>query len=231
MKPTHGDCGDGELSMDIGETDIDCGGDQCHKCEAGQFCVVDSDCKSDDCSETAAAIGGLGVIGKGTCLTKAPTAVPTTEAPTVHPTQGPTLAPTVAPTHKPSKATDAPTHAPSNAPTPAPTDAPTGKPTTLKPTKAPTMPDSGQCVLLNGEGIPAKHRDADVHIDNAGPSLTDAMKLSRLGSELDDALGWATTNDDVVNFYVDLVKDTAVSGLRVLRWGRSGRPLPERGVT
>jgi hypothetical protein len=35
-------CSDG--IRDVGETDIDCGGPYCARCEAGQACVVDADC-------------------------------------------------------------------------------------------------------------------------------------------------------------------------------------------
>jgi hypothetical protein len=71
MRPTPGTCGDGLQSDDIGETDIDCGGNHCHPCGATQSCVMDTDCYSQRCS------------GEGVChsATVAPTAVPTSAPP------------------------------------------------------------------------------------------------------------------------------------------------------
>lgn len=46
-KPGPGICGD--RAMNLGETDIDCGGPYCPKCGPGKHCMQDSDCTSDIC--------------------------------------------------------------------------------------------------------------------------------------------------------------------------------------
>lgn len=38
-----------------GETDVDCGGPECNRCEAGRSCSVDDDCLSDDCDSGTCA--------------------------------------------------------------------------------------------------------------------------------------------------------------------------------
>lgn len=44
------DCDDGELSPDLGETDEDCGGEQCMKCDDGEDCKLHRDCISAVCT-------------------------------------------------------------------------------------------------------------------------------------------------------------------------------------
>jgi hypothetical protein len=72
--PTHGSCIDGEKSAMLGETDVDCGGGQCPRCDTGLTCIVDSDCLSDEC---------LNFHQIGICNSPHPTPVPT-----VKPTSG-----------------------------------------------------------------------------------------------------------------------------------------------
>ncbi|MFO0760678.1 MAG: hypothetical protein U0359_29640 [Byssovorax sp.] len=52
-------CGDGV--KDGSETDVDCGGSQCGKCQNGWFCTAGTDCKSGACS------GGVCVAASPTC--------------------------------------------------------------------------------------------------------------------------------------------------------------------
>jgi hypothetical protein len=90
VKPTHGSCADGKQSVDMWETDIDCGGLACPPCKEGQHCTTGTDCTS-------------GVCTAGTCDTARPSASPT-YAPTAIPTFSPTFEPTGDPTHQPSSA-------------------------------------------------------------------------------------------------------------------------------
>jgi hypothetical protein len=42
-------CGNGMLDSEQGETDIDCGGPDCHGCGLGKICTVPSDCSDGEC--------------------------------------------------------------------------------------------------------------------------------------------------------------------------------------
>jgi hypothetical protein len=252
-KPTQGNCKDGMLSLELGETDVDCGGAHCDPCGAGDFCKENDDCKSSDCSADdggqSASIGGLEVIGKGTCLTAAPTAVPTespSAVPTEKPTNTPTKKPSKAPTHAPSETTGEPTLEPTPGPTKIPTDAPTLEPTTDKPTSSPTVPPDGQCLLLNGDtGVDWKHRDTDVVGDHRDTliqaSVQESVHHSLQDSQLpftggddtdtdhvvdygaDDGVAWASIIAQQVNIFFDLEADTIVSGLQLMGGSRVAR--------
>ena len=90
--PTASTCMDDVKNGD--ETDVDCGGPDCAGCDAGQDCLLNSDCDPGGC------------LDDNTCSVESPTA-----SPTKSPTKNPTIAPT--PTR-----TDAPTTSPTDAPTP-----------------------------------------------------------------------------------------------------------------
>ena len=71
--PTRSLCTNGAKDASNGETDVDCGGDNCPKCGGGLDCAIDDDCQSWNCDG-----GACGAA----------------------PTSSPTLAPTLAPTSK-----------------------------------------------------------------------------------------------------------------------------------
>jgi hypothetical protein len=50
-----GSCYDGIKTTYLGETDVDCGGSSCKKCEYGRTCSANSDCYSNICSLTCQA--------------------------------------------------------------------------------------------------------------------------------------------------------------------------------
>jgi hypothetical protein len=160
---TDDGCTDEVWSIELGETDVDCGGGQCRGCSFGQQCYSDADCYSENCFEfsgvakCATAVtdddDGAGSsssfdesIGsfpsfdwqKGSYDWKESSFTPPSETPTPSPTL-PTLSPTpptpppTPPTPSPTPPTPAPT-----LPTPAPS-APTPHPT-IVPTPAPSAP-------------------------------------------------------------------------------------------
>ena len=93
--------------MDSAETDVDCGGGDCPRCNIGLACTEDGDCSSDACVSNICA--------------ESPTPVPT-PVPIPTPTFAPTPTPTAAPTPVPMPL---PTPGPTTGPSPAPTSAPT----------------------------------------------------------------------------------------------------------
>ena len=98
--PTHGWTCQDELKNGF-ETDVDCGGWQCHACRRGQNCTQDTDCRKKNCV-------GRGAGFSRTCgrhdRPKVPTPAPSVAAPTTPP---PTDAPaeTSAATAQPSAST------------------------------------------------------------------------------------------------------------------------------
>ena len=77
--------------QDVGETDVDCGGD-CPKCAFGLTCIDDDDCSGNNCEDSNQC---------GAAPTASPTPSPTsspTSSPTLSPTEPPTTSPTPAPT-------------------------------------------------------------------------------------------------------------------------------------
>ena len=112
--PTAASCEDGTLDGD--ETDVDCGGGNCARCDVGQICTIDDDCHSLTCMDS-------------TCVAS-PTPVPI-PTPTAVPIPAPTVVPIPAPTSVPFPApTFVPIPAPTAVPIPAQTAAPTGTPGT-----------------------------------------------------------------------------------------------------
>ena len=125
--PTNAGCVNEVL--DGTETDVDCGGGDCVRCELGQTCEDDDDC------QTRACVGSVCVPTPSTAPTPAPTSVPTT-TPTIVPTPVPSALPSPAPTL-------APTPMPTPVPMPMPTSVPTVVPTPM-PTPTPTPQPSGE---------------------------------------------------------------------------------------
>merc|ERR1719487_1842131 len=81
--PTLAECTNGALDTAIGETDVDCGGDNCPPCGLNEACSEDSDCFTG------------GICGSTDVCLYTPTAVPI-PVPTGTPTPAPTRVPIVA---------------------------------------------------------------------------------------------------------------------------------------
>ena len=100
--PTLVTCTNGLL--DSTETDVDCGGGSCPRCNVGLACTEGDDCSSSAC------VSSICVESPTPAPTQMPTHMPT-QAPTLAPTQMPTPAPTTPlPTPVPTPSTDPHAH-------------------------------------------------------------------------------------------------------------------------
>lgn len=89
LGPTPSTCNDGVRNGQ--ETDVDCGGYECHGCFAGRNCTQGIDCMSGLCIDEA---GGMCSEGEHcVCNTPSPSPAPT-PAPTFDPTATPSASPT-----------------------------------------------------------------------------------------------------------------------------------------
>jgi len=166
LSPTKASCIDEILNGN--ETDLDCGGD-CHPCDVGQHCLVDTDCKDSECTSNV-------------CTTFAPTPTPTTSpsflptmSPSASPSESPSAIPTTSPTFDPTfSPTEYPTTFPTISPTTAPSASPSREPSSFPsslPTETPTgAPCPAELDLVLSCGIVLGTSDVTVTKEEASPS-------------------------------------------------------------